>query len=275
MEPFFEYAVLRATPDALRGETLNIGLVVFHPQSIDVRLAPSLRKLLTVDSTVDLNDILELPESLKQWATRFDSVEQKFEAIRNYGIVSLSARGRFVVTPSVTYDDHVTRLMLTLVVPKQREGVTAAPTNRITTRLKEMFEKQEILGRNIDDLKRHLVVPNFPIDRNENLYAEFALKNGSLWVTETTDFRAKTKGPLDNSRVAAFAAIKLHKAKKRFRGAKAFVVYAASGESEVSSQLNLLRDYADMIVNIRSKGQMADYMQQMLSAAGTTKQLTQ
>ncbi|WP_183664326.1 DUF3037 domain-containing protein [Phyllobacterium trifolii] len=37
METYYDYAVVRLVPDRIRGETVNIGLVVFHPDRTDIR----------------------------------------------------------------------------------------------------------------------------------------------------------------------------------------------------------------------------------------------
>lgn len=275
MDDIFSYAVLRATPDALKGETVNVGLVVFHPDTVNVLLAPSLRKLIALDGSIDINEILELPETIKQWAARFDSVADKAEAIKYFGFVTLSELGRFHVTEAVNYESHVERLMEKLVLPRRRDGLSAAPLNRITTRLREMFDKRDVLGRGVDDIQRNLIVPNYPIAPKENLFSDFALRNGSMWFTETADFRGRTKGQLDNSRVAALAAIKVLKAREVFgKKAKTFVIYAADAESDVGSQVNLLRDYAGDLVNFNSRNQMAQYMQAIMNAAGHNKQLS-
>ena len=39
----YKFAVLRATPDPRKGEVINVGIVVFHPETTDIRIAPSLK----------------------------------------------------------------------------------------------------------------------------------------------------------------------------------------------------------------------------------------
>ncbi len=273
MEQYFKYAIVRAIPDPRKGEVVNIGIVVFHDQNIDVRLLPSFGKLLALDANADIAEIQNLPESLPQWTARFDTVEEKHAAIHRFGMITLSDLGTFRTTEAVPYAEHVSMLMKNLVTPRARESAPANTANRITTSLREIFRQRDILGKNNSDIRRHLVVPNFPIDPEENLFVDFALKNGSYLFTETADFRSRSKGSLDNSRIASFAAIKLLKAKRRFRiPIKAYVVYAGSG-AEISPQLKLLEDYADQLIDLENRRALAKYTQTIMEAAGPNLQL--
>jgi hypothetical protein len=274
MEHSYKYSVIRAIPDVRKGEVVNIGIVVFHPDSVDVRLAPSLNKLLALDAGVDIDQIRDLPSTLNQWTARFDSVEEKSEAIRRSGMVTLSEIWTFRITPALNYENQISALMKALVLPRARDASALMSSNRISTTLREIFRSRDILGKEAEDIHKHLVVPNFPIDADENLYAEFALRNGSYWLTETADFRARSKGQLENTRVASLAAIKLVKAKKRFRsGVRAFVVYASTSDAEVAGQLNLLSDYADELVDVENRRALARYAQQILDVAGSNREL--
>jgi len=275
MERSFEYAVVRAIPDPRKGEVINIGIVVFHAETVDVRLMPSLSKLMALDASIDVSEIRKLPDALSHWTSRFDGIDQKYEAIYRFGIVTLSEKGTFRVTPAIDYETQIGHLIKTLVLPKPKDEQVSAPVNRISTLLRDIFKNEEVLGKDNEDIHKHLIVPNFPIDANENLYSDFALKNGAYWFTETADFRARSRGVLDNTRVASLAAIKLVKAKKRFirSKVKTFVIYAATHDSDVTSQLNLLSDYAGELINVQDKRELANYTQRILDVAGTTRQI--
>lgn len=273
MEHSYKYAVIRAVPDPRKGEVINIGIVVFHREHVDVQIAPSLSKLLALDAGVDIQEIRRLPTAISEWTSRFNSVEEKFEAIRRYGIVTLSEAGSFRVTPGMTYEDQISALMKTLVLPRPRDPGASVSVNRISTMLRDMFRQRDVLGKDLEDIHKHLIVPNFPIDSDENLFAEFALKNGAYWFTETADFRARSKGQLDNTRIASLAAIKLVKARKRFRkDVKAFVVYGAGNDSDVTGQLNLLSDYVDELIDVEDRKALARYTQRMMELAGSNRE---
>jgi DUF3037 family protein len=275
MERSYKYAVIRAVPDPRKGEIINIGVVVFHSETVDVRIAPSLNKLIVLDGAIDIEEIRNLPETIGQWTARFDSVEEKHAAIRAFGIVTLSEPGSFRTTPTLNYEDQLNTLMRTLVLPRGRDQSPGTSANRISTRLREIFRESEVLGKDEEDIRRHLVVPNFPIDKGENLYAEFALRNGAYWFTETVDFRAPSKRVIDNTREASLAAIKLIKARNKFKkDVNSFVVYATTSDAAAAGPLTLLREYADEFVNIDDRRSLARYTQKILELAGPNRQIS-
>lgn len=271
----YRFAVLRAIPDARKGEVINVGIVVFHSDTVDVRLAPSLNKLLALDGSIDVDQIRELTTALGQWTSRFDTVEQKYDAIRHFGIVTVSELGNFELFQGEAYEDAISRMLRLFVLPRPRETAVLPVASRLTTNLKLIFQKQAVLGKTMEDIHSHLIVPNFPIDAEENLYVDFALRNGAYWITETADFRAKSQNVMDHLRIASLASVKINKARKRFRGTKvnSFVVYAAHGVEDVQSQLNLMSEYVDELVNLEDRNELARYTNKILRVAGHNRQL--
>jgi hypothetical protein len=273
MEATYKYAVLRATPDPRRGEVVNIGIVVFHAETVEVLFPPTFHKLLALDGSLDVEQIIQLPETIRLWAARFEGVEQKHNAINKFGIVTLSELGQFRVNDGLSFDAQVQRLMRTFVISPPKPSVVVA-NNRLTTKLRDIFRKKEVLGYDQTDIKRHLVVQRYPIDEQENLYSDFALKNGVFWFTETVDFRARTKAGIDQYRAASFAAVKLDKARKKHRKAKTFVVYAQNEDQTAPAALGLLDDYADEVIDINNKRDLARYTNRILEVVGSNHSLT-
>ena len=114
------------------------------------------------------------------------------------------------------YEASIKRLMLKLVEPKSRARHIAGNT-KITISLRDQFKQQNILGKDLKDITKHLVIPNYPLFPDEGLYADFVLKNGVYRITETADLRAESGSTTDRRRIAADAAIKLDKARKKFK----------------------------------------------------------
>jgi hypothetical protein len=133
--------------------------------------------------------------------------------------------------------------------------------------LKAKFRSNKILGTDVNDIAKHLVVPNYPIDSSEGLFADFVLKNNVYHVTETADLRAQSSSNIDRVRVASLAAIKLHKAIDAFGPkTKRYVVYA-SIRGGPTQPINLLGDYADQIFHLDSRTDIASYMELIMEAA--------
>ena len=262
----YKYAVLRVTPDVRRGESVNVGLAIFTASGIDVRILPSLSKVSALSGQIDLASLRQLPQTVAKWTSGVEDIETKHALLRNLGVVTVSGLGCFESLMPQDYEERVAHLMRTLVTPLAARRVVQTGT-KIKTALRSHFRGSKILGDSVTDIARHLVVPNYPIDTDEGLYADFVVKNGTYHVTETADFRSAHISTIGRVRVASYAAIKLDKAKQSFGNqTKRFVVFA--GREDIPAQpLNLLSDYADSIFNLDSPEDMANYMSLMVEAA--------
>ena len=277
MAPTFEYAILRVIPDAVRGECVNVGLVVFLDDGLDVRMLPTLGKVSALDGAIDLNALLSLPERLKDWYSSNKRPTQKLASLKHLGVITVSDKASFALAAPDQYETEVTRLMKRLVVPNLTRYRSIRSHTRITQTLKKQFTRNGILGKKLDDISRFLVVQNFPIAVDENLYAEFALKNSHYHLTETADFRSETLGGKEKSRVASFVAIKFVEATRVFKttGCKRYAIYAAKNDNEIRSQLAMLANNSDGVINVRSKSEMDAYMATIVSAASHTRSLVE
>jgi hypothetical protein len=273
MAHFFDYAVLRVIPNQRRGECVNIGIAVFIDGGVDVRVLPTMGKVIALDANVNTAELRDLPKAIASWVGNSRSTQEKHSALRNMGIVAVTDLGRFSIAKSSGYDAMVDGLMKSLVSPVVAAGRRIPSNQRIVTTLKAKFTTQKILGADETDIAKHLVVPNYPIDSTEGLFADFALKNTVYHVTETADLRAQSSSNIERVRVASLAAIKLDKATQSFGSkTKCYVVYASNkGTSE--QPINLLDDYADEIFHLDSRSEMAKYMELIMDAASHTHSL--
>jgi len=270
MATSFNYSVLQLIPDQRRGECVNVGIIVYLADQLDVRILPSLSKVSALNGNFDLQQIYRLKETLNEWTKRYSTAEDKYASLKGFDLIGLSELGWFSAQDMESYEYYVGKLMKDLVSPVSHTHVPLAGSTRLITSLRDKFKKQGILGKEPDDIDRHLVIASYAIDEKEGLYSDFVLKNGHYHVTETADFRLKNAGATHKYRVASFAAIKLDKARMKWEDkTQQFVIYAAHGNREVLAQLNLLGEYArGGVYNIASRSEMASYMDKMMSAAG-------
>lgn len=60
----FKYSLIRVTPNLEKGETINVGLIVYHDSDIDVRMLNSVSKLKAIDKGLSQNYLEDLSSSL-------------------------------------------------------------------------------------------------------------------------------------------------------------------------------------------------------------------
>ncbi|HDY7424672.1 TPA: DUF3037 domain-containing protein [Vibrio vulnificus] len=261
----FDFSIIKFVPDAQRGEVLNIGLLVYLTNGVDVRVLSSVSKLKPFNSKLNIEKLEDMVSNIEWVASGIDNPETLHQIFQ--GELSITKPGYFQIENNAEYEIKVNQLMDKFVNPirvKKREL-----RKRITTNIKEVFSKHGVLGKEIDDINDHKVITSYPISQKEGLFAEFLLKNGAYHLTETLDLRT------DNNRSklgeSALKALTIDKAKDVFRNnLNAFVIYAAdnvSQERNSATQLNLLSEHADHIYNLSSKEDMATYYDHMLTAA--------
>ncbi len=270
MDSRFKFAVLRLEPDKRRGERINIGIVVFKDDSLDVRLLPSMNKVSAIDGSVDTSLVSILPANLSAALASVHGADEKYSTLVDLRLASVSEMGWFAAADSIRYESEISRLMAALVVPRPMPSRQTSGNARIASELKKRFKSGKILGKVKGDLSKHLVVPNYPLAPNEDLYADFVLKNGVYRVTETADFRANSNSSHDKRRIAADAAIKLDRAKKVFKGRdklRRYAVVGGSNDGSANHAVNLIGEYSDEVFAVESSADMARYFQMMMEAA--------
>lgn len=112
---------------------------------------------------------------------------------------------------------------------------------------------------------------HYPIAEDQDLYADFALKNGEFHFTETLDFRV-SEGQLNKKfGEAAVSSLTLDKAVKVFgKKTKRIVLYAATAsvEQQIGRHINLVSDHADKVLNYESRADRALFVEDVLTALG-------
>ena len=243
----FEYAVLTAIPDPRRGERVNLGVVVFGRDHLDVRLEDAGVKLRALTG--------------ETWDARLTAIERRIASLFEAGVsakdlnsrigfcetvVHPSALGSFAVDSDSDYERVLAEILQSLVILPKRERLDRQ--SRINTEIALHFRKVGIMAKKAETINDGKVVRNFPIAPEEGLSADFALKNGKLCVTSTLDLRKQTA----NLAEAALKSIILDKAANIYGDeVKRIGVYAADDEAEVvfRTHIELLKDYAESVYN--------------------------
>jgi Protein of unknown function (DUF3037) len=263
MEHIFEYAILKAIPDARRGERVNVGIVVLNANHFDVRFSglAKVRALAGGDWTGYADRVKRRLEEV------FSSVAGAAEFATCWrlqeNVIRISEIAAFAAASAELYELRIAEILSSLVVPPRLER---RPRNtRINTEIAAEFKRANALAMGDMPKINDKIQRDFPIAPEEELRADFALQNGVLHATATLDLRRVNIGI---SR-AALPALVLDKAAKTFGSdTKRYGVYAAaqSAISQFAPHIRILKDYSDYVFNWDDAQEKRKYTQLMYLA---------
>ncbi|KOY47249.1 hypothetical protein ACX03_02390 [Vibrio parahaemolyticus] len=266
---WFNYALIRYMPNPMRGEVVNIGLIVFK-ESLDIRLLKSASKLRILDNSSSQKVMVEVKNSLlslSEYAASADTFNRLLESFP--GGIQLSETASFSVDHISQYESKVENLFESLVKPYSVRESSNRNNTRLITKLKRKFSAIELLAKDDSGLSEHKIVSNYMLNEATGLTADFLLKNGRFHLTEVIDYDVlDTKSKLKETtmKLMTFA-----EGQKSLEGEVcSYFVYSASAkkEQEVIQQINLAENYSTNIFNIASKEDEASYFQIIENAVG-------
>jgi hypothetical protein len=171
--------------------------------------------------------------------------------------------GYFQVASDADYDRQLENILESLVaLPKKERTETKT---RINTEISREFRKLELLAKGEESIEDHKVVRDFTIDADENLVADFALKNGKLVVASTLDLRKQGSSLAE----AALKSITLDKATRRYRDdVRTVGVYAVDhGMKETfKPQISMLGDYAQVLYDWEDRDERRAFKRSVFDA---------
>ena len=264
--------MLQARPSRDRHEIVTVGLVIFKDGNWDVRILPDPSKVLALNPVFPASGLVNIQRmisALLDGAEDFNIARARLAKHGNDPALQPHV-GQFLVEDNDAYERKVTDLMRFLILPPNvdkplvRKQVRA---NRLRTRLKDRFRAQGLLAKTVDEIAEHKVVEHFPINADQGLYAEFALRNGVMNITETVDFTVQNL-PRKIMEAQAKTLI-LSEAAKQFGGnTKRNVIVSGSYLRQAFPTMNLLSDHAELF-EMSNEQDMARYFDMIESAAAS------
>lgn len=229
----------------MRGECVNVGLVVFGPTGTDVRM-PEVRKLrhLTGHSWDGIADAYAAVMARLSQNNRGMEVVGRIgpPGLRNE-VFSLSKPGELVADTDEQYEAEVRRVLFHFVdrpVLSRKEK-----QKKINSEISSMLKQGGLLASRSDTIDDGKVVANFVVSEDKAMVADFAYKPNGLKIVSTLELRGLTTAAHGK---ACEKGATLFFAKERFGDTvRTFGVYAAS-ESEVAthrSEIEILTGFAD------------------------------
>lgn len=273
MSTFLVYSIVQIVPDALRGECMNIGLALHMPEGpkLCLHILPSRLKLL--DPSLSGIDAIEYEASWREMLSKFKDPEMKWQWLR-------TAMRPLVVSPNtgkIYYSDEddlskkVNAILQRMVYPLKSQRLQRKRSVKridLNAEITNWLRKQHIFSRNMKDLTNNRVVSSFPLNLEEEMFAEFALKNGSIHVLETLDLRGHANYTKGLRNEASHKAMVLDVAVEALeKKSERLALVAADDYSEMKPAISLLNRKATGVLSMDSANDrqwLADFIAKAL-----------
>ena len=149
MARFFKYAIVRLDAHPARGERLNIGLIVFQDEGLDIRIGRRLDKVRALSAALDPSQVREnvLQLSNVDRLLREQGLlgaDERRDALEGLGLVSLSRTAEIDCTTSAAYEATLQSLMNGIIEPEQAPSRTPAKRTRLLSVVKNALKQERI-----------------------------------------------------------------------------------------------------------------------------------
>lgn len=212
MDRCFKYCVLRLMPDPVRGEVVNIGLIVFVDDRIDLRIGKNLAKAQALVPNFSLEGLAEMQDELGDIAADL-SPEEAITFLKHYGPFTVSDIG-FMTASEATYEAKIDQLMRWLVSPPAKASAREG-RSRLATEIRSELKRHKILASTVEDIYQNKIVAGYELPGDDDLSVDFAIKNGLYRFTQVIDYRTTPKGVHNKIKEVSLKAIAIHQAPGR------------------------------------------------------------
>jgi hypothetical protein len=240
----YSFAIVRFAPDEVRGESLNIGAIVFRDDGLDIRITRKLDRVRAISGALDPTTVAAIVENLS--VLDAESLRQGVKAdqdraklIGHVGPLKVSQLGTFTAESGMSYENRVDGLLRLLVEPEPSITKTKQKRTRLFSEIKTVFKKNRVLARKDEGLDSHRIVPTYELD--DGLVADMVLQNGVFHVIETVDANGDETAFRRAITEIAVSALVLERARMKYGkpGTKTRLVYQASKGLERAARPSL------------------------------------
>lgn len=274
MSRSFNYAVAQLTANPVRGERLNLAIVVFDRDRLTVHSARNLEKVRAISAALDKSVLeqslanLALLDGILRNEGRL-SPEDRLSGLQELSSLTFTGVGQFFAADASAYDAAVGNLLTHLVEPEiAPRRARPEKKTKLLTSIKAAFRDEKILARKGEGIDSHRVVANEELA--EGLNADLLLKNGAMHVVQTVD-----ASQIERARKAiqeiGIAALVFEQAKISFGNlsTKPRLVYSASStlESSISPALRAAEHQGARLINWESRDDRVKFIVDISSLA--------
>lgn len=270
-----QYSLLLLNPSIERLDTVVFG-AMFRTNVWDVRVTTSVLKIKAVNPAYPESKLLQTVALVKELAANKDTLQDvrlDFEGGR-WGVSVDEFVGSFTYASDAEYHSQIAAVLAESVNPPLFAQSQPIPVSRrrnvVRRNLREHFKARGLWSKHDSDIDQHKIVEHYPISPESGVFAEFALRNGVMHITETVDFEVQS---LQGKRLLAQAKTLVLSESARVFGAstKRYVVVAGSTREDARQSMNLLRDHAEVFA-LESTSDMTTYVDAIFIAAGSSQQ---
>jgi hypothetical protein len=254
-ETFAPFVLLRAI-DQARGECMNAGVVLFADGKATVATAPDTKRLkhlhpdfaaLSLDSWAaqlqkTLDSMSERLQSHEQLMAMLPLLCQPFACDAQAGTATIKDND-----VEETLHELLQWQVITPATSIRAKRQLGKKQTKLGVEIRKWLTSQKAYSSRIEDLSKHRVVANYPIDPAADMYADFALQNGKLNVMEIMDLRGVEHLTASMRGEAAVKGITLDEAK---RTANPIAVFAASDHGVARPAIHLISRYASDVYDL-------------------------
>jgi hypothetical protein len=272
----FEFSVLRLVPDLARGEAVNIGIVVFLDDGVDVRIGEVLTRARLLYPAATPNLLREAVEVVRRLGAATISATDRHASLLQVGMFALGSLGYFTVEDDrpETYEAHLARLLRLFTATTRATESRTRPASRLNTAIRQELRKERVLAAVGDAgaISDHMIVPDWPIPTRPSLHADLALRNSVMRVCQIVDLSLSDDGPPPPALFEGV--VTLDVAQREADAKETFLAYRASGPSaRIDEALGIARLHASHLVDWDVKKERDDFLSEWILAAKGPKDL--
>lgn len=185
MANYSSFWLLKLPSHEMRGELLNVGLLIEQDGKFIVRQGKKLEKVRAISAAFEPSDVAAELDQIQDALTNCD-LEKVEQRIATFSFLQCRYQGTFSPGKAELWEHYVSDLMSRYVDP---EPSPPKPVRKRPTRLRQeivrLFRAERILARPSEGLESHRILYKHRFA--EGVEADFVLKNGALHVVESVD----------------------------------------------------------------------------------------
>lgn len=270
----YKYVIAQLQANPMRGERLNVAIVVFDNEQLYVHRAQNLDKLRAISGALNANVVDQALSNLRTTDKGIVDEGQltaakRLDVLQTMSPFSFSSFGQFFSDSAQAYDQTIARLLSQLVEPEPMpRPLKLVRKSRLMGSLKAAFRAERILAEKGEGIESHRILIHEPLA--DGLNADFLLKNGAMHVVQAVDatINENIKRAIQDIGVSSLI---FEQAKIKFgqSGTQSRLVYSANSsvEKSISSALFAAEHQGTELVNWQSKDQRTKFIVRMSELA--------